>query len=278
MEETKTYYQEKLQGYSDLYKVATAEDSAVVSDAWSTSFMNTAISADEWAASVSEYSASCGEAFLEWENVVAEVEEVVGDSLTNIADNVNAITSESDALAETIIKDGGVIDRVNDEVTAVSTLTEAYAAQRQELLDLIATQEKYLYGDSNTPGLVNESNADKAVNTTTTPSGFDTGGYTGEWGPSGKLAVLHQKELVLNATDTQNLLSVVEMLRTIDMHSLSAQLGGILSTPGFHGGDGGTLEQNVKIEASFPNVQDRNEIEEAFNNLINRASQYANRG
>jgi hypothetical protein len=68
------------------------------------------------------------------------------------------------------------------------------------------------------------------------------------------------------------------MLRTIDMHSLSAQIGGILSTPGFHGGDGGTLEQNVKIEASFPNVQDRNEIEEAFNNLINRASQYANRG
>jgi hypothetical protein len=37
------------------------------------------------------------------------------------------------------------------------------------------------------------------------------------------------------------------------------------------------LEQNVHIEASFPNVQDRNEIEEAFNNLINTASQYANR-
>jgi hypothetical protein len=42
-------------------------------------------------------------------------------------------------------------------------------------------------------------------------------------------------------------------------------------------GDSGTLEQNVKIEASFPNVQDHNEIEEAFNNLINKASQYANR-
>jgi hypothetical protein len=37
------------------------------------------------------------------------------------------------------------------------------------------------------------------------------------------------------------------------------------------------LEQNVKIEASFPGVTDRNEIEEAFNNLVNKASQYANR-
>jgi hypothetical protein len=38
-----------------------------------------------------------------------------------------------------------------------------------------------------------------------------------------------------------------------------------------------TLEQMVSIEAHFPNVTDRNEIEEAFNNLINTASQYANR-
>jgi hypothetical protein len=28
--------------------------------------------------------------------------------------------------------------------------------------------------------------------------GFNTGGYTGAWGPEGKLAVLHEKELVLN--------------------------------------------------------------------------------
>jgi hypothetical protein len=38
-----------------------------------------------------------------------------------------------------------------------------------------------------------------------------------------------------------------------------------------------TLEQNVHIEASFPSVTDHNEIEEALNTLVNRASQYANR-
>jgi hypothetical protein len=42
---------------------------------------------------------------------------------------------------------------------------------------------------------------------------LDTGGYTGEWGPEGRLAMLHQKEIVLNAHDTENILSVVDMVR-----------------------------------------------------------------
>ena len=38
-----------------------------------------------------------------------------------------------------------------------------------------------------------------------------------------------------------------------------------------------TLEQNVHIEANFPNVSNSNEIEEAFNNLVNIAAQRVNR-
>jgi len=37
------------------------------------------------------------------------------------------------------------------------------------------------------------------------------------------------------------------------------------------------LQQQVHIDASFPNVQSHNEIELALNNLINSASQYVNR-
>jgi hypothetical protein len=37
------------------------------------------------------------------------------------------------------------------------------------------------------------------------------------------------------------------------------------------------LEQNVHIEANFPNVTQSNEIEMAFDNLVNKASQYINR-
>ena len=52
----------------------------------------------------------------------------------------------------------------------------------------------------------------------------------------------------------------------------------MLSSPHYGSfGEAEALEQNVHIEASFPNVSDHNEIEEALNNLINRASQYAHR-
>ena len=112
---------------------------------------------------------------------------------------------------------------------------------------------------------------------------MNTGGYTGDWsGSYGKLAFLHQKELVLNAQDTENLLASMDILdkiiSTIDLYSSSAQLGGMLSSPRYGSfGEAEALEQNVHIEASFPNVSDHNEIEEALNNLINRASQYAHR-
>ena len=112
--------------------------------------------------------------------------------------------------------------------------------------------------------------------------GFNTGGYTGSWGPYGKLAILDEKELVLNKGDTANFLASMEVLErileVIDLQSASAQLGGMLHTPTLGGNAGPqSVEQSVHIEASFPGVSDRNEIEEAFNNLINTASQYANR-
>jgi hypothetical protein len=111
---------------------------------------------------------------------------------------------------------------------------------------------------------------------------MNTGGYTGDWaGSYGKLAFLHQKELVLNAKDTENLLASMDILdkiiSTIDLYSSNAQLGGMLSSPRYGGLDNEPLEQNVHIEASFPSVTDHNEIEDALNNLINRASQYAHR-
>ena len=109
---------------------------------------------------------------------------------------------------------------------------------------------------------------------------FDTGGYTGEWGPYGKMAMLHEKELVLNAQDTENFLASLELLdnitRILDLQSANSQMSN-LTSPGFTGFEAETLEQEVHIEASFPNVQNRNEIEEAFKTLINEASQYANR-
>lgn len=115
------------------------------------------------------------------------------------------------------------------------------------------------------------------------PGSFDTGGYTGDWGSSKKMAFLHEKELVLNADDTENILSAVDMIRsiskTIDLNALAA--GSIFASPNSayksSFGSRDSLEQNVHIQAEFPNVSDHNEIEEALNNLIERAAQFAGR-
>ena len=45
---------------------------------------------------------------------------------------------------------------------------------------------------------------------------YDTGGYTGNWKSSeGRLAILHQKELVLNEDDTDKMLKTVDIVRNI---------------------------------------------------------------
>jgi hypothetical protein len=44
---------------------------------------------------------------------------------------------------------------------------------------------------------------------------YNTGGYTGAWGSNGKLALLHEKELVLNKEDTENMLKMISMVRDL---------------------------------------------------------------
>jgi hypothetical protein len=110
---------------------------------------------------------------------------------------------------------------------------------------------------------------------------LDTGGFTGVWGPEGKLAFLHQKELVLNEHDTDNMLNTVSMIRElvsmIDAGAAGSMISGLLSTPGFTNMLNHDFQQNVEIYAEFPSATDHTEIEQAFNNLLNTASQYANR-
>ena len=53
----------------------------------------------------------------------------------------------------------------------------------------------------------------------------------------------------------------------IDVQAYQAQLSNLM-LPSIKD-MGNNIEQNVHIEASFPEAKDRYEIEEAFNNLIN---------
>ena len=125
----------------------------------------------------------------------------------------------------------------------------------------------------NASGMINE--------VSTEPASYDTGGYTGQWGPSGKWALLHEKELILNQGDTSNLLASLDLLdsilSTIDLHAMNSQFNSMINSPYIQGLGKETLEQMVTIEANFPNATDKLEIEEAFKDLVNLASQYANR-
>ena len=129
------------------------------------------------------------------------------------------------------------------------------------------------------PILIRDGNKDLGWVQKSQIAGYDTGGYTGDWGSSGKLGVLHEKEIILNAKDTKNLLSAVNIVRTMEslLESINTNLGtsNILSNTSFNNKNGITgLDQNVYITANFPNVNSKIQIQAAFNNLINRANQY----
>ena len=110
---------------------------------------------------------------------------------------------------------------------------------------------------------------------------FDTGGYTGEWGPSGRVAMLHEKELVLNKDDTKNILTAVDTIRSIsnalNNNMLAALLDKLSAGASAMMAQETTkdmkIEQDVHIEAIFPNVSVAEEIETAFNDIIDMAAE-----
>jgi hypothetical protein len=127
--------------------------------------------------------------------------------------------------------------------------------------------------------------------------GFATGGYTGKWGSEGKLAILHEKELVLNKEDTANILAAVKSTRASSgMNINSDYLAGIshsvdniydavmrllevtsasLNTSLNAAGTVANTQSNVSntINANFPNAGNMNEIQNALMNLTNYTSQ-----
>ena len=87
---------------------------------------------------------------------------------------------------------------------------------------------------------------------------FDTGGYTGNFN-NGRLAVLHQKELILNQDDTKNFLDGMKMLKGINLSSvvdgIKIKTQEVVKT---------VQEFVVPINAVFPNANDVGTIQAAI--------------
>lgn len=109
---------------------------------------------------------------------------------------------------------------------------------------------------------------------------FATGGYTGSWAngdKDGRLAVLHQKELVLNSEDTKNILSAVDIVRSIgaSMRDRINSLTSKFNNNNNIANNGMVIEQKVSIDARFEGQTESSQIETALINLVNYASQHA---
>ena len=222
-----------------------------------------------------------------------EAMNAAGTSTKQFADDasqaINQVINDSDKGTAAVKKMSEEMKTAFEGITdSVSSWQESYGMSMEKIiqanLNVIESFNSMLEALSIDPSdlEITYNVAKKMDSDAKKPDSFDTGGYTGNWGGSGRLAMLHQKELVLNESDTANMLTAVQitraMLDTIDLNARQASFGlGNLVASGIRDDKSQTLQQEVKITAEFPNVQDHAEIEQAFNNLINQASQYANR-
>lgn len=214
-----------------------------------------------------------------FDNIVDKLDEFLqkwNDSIENAIDlNTQLASKISDAITEHIKKttDSENIEYDESIITAKSAVVQG---------DTVEVKKYDVAGPVDKKESENPASSDI---TAPSNSGYDTGGYTGSWGTSdGKLAILHQKELVLNAKDTENMLDAVNIIRDIsngiDLNSAVASngLSGALASAVFAQAPAqDTIEQNVQITAEFKDATTATEITSAFETLINRASQYANR-
>lgn len=110
---------------------------------------------------------------------------------------------------------------------------------------------------------------------------YAKGGYTGNKGLRGIDTIpsmLAPGEYVLNADDTTKILSAVQLLRGLSSGALTAAANAIAklangSIPQAGQTEQIPVQQDVHIEATFPNVSVASEIEDALNNLVNETVQ-----
>ena len=80
------------------------------------------------------------------------------------------------------------------------------------------------------------------------------------------------KKLSSDIKITKTLIDILQNFESTNMSDLSNNISKALNT-----NNKSSIEQDVKIQANFPNVSDRNEIEKALQSLVLRASQYTSK-
>ncbi len=169
------------------------------------------------------------------------------------------------------------------------TIVSRYFKKKEDAIAWINARPEYGLNRSTT--LKSGSFLDYSNSTSGRIMKYATGGYTGDWGSDGRLAVLHQKELVLNQEDTKNMLAAVQSIRELAPSMIAEMRARISSTAAASQSLFGSrysgmrsifdrkateLAQSVQINADFPGVRDAIEIKEALESLVQTSAQRIN--
>lgn len=234
-----------------------------------------------------ELISNLGQSAEDYYNNVDEINKEAGSSLSGFSDDLNkaieSISESSEKAAEDV---SNMADSMENSLLGLSDTINIWESDYGNAISSVIDENENLIESFNNLNqalsLPDGISVDyKLTNTSVTPERFSSGGYTGEWGPEGRMAILDQKELVLNAEDTSNILNIVDLtnqiLKTLDGNAYAASLGFGNLLSAVPKDNNQVLEQNVHMEVVLPGVTDRNEVEIAIQNLMNTASQYANR-
>ena len=179
-------------------------------------------------------------------------EEATGES--NVNGQLNTLTHLSNIVENTTTELAtSMEDLIETQTDTLKSLKEIFNDSNTKLATLSDSVIKALEWYATL--MQKQDNNNQSINVGDM-EGFDTGGYTGGWNSSeGRLAILHQKELVLNQEDTLNLLAAMEELKEIET------LGKIKNN---------IMDSNllIKYKDTMDNVQ--KELEAATNNLISQ--------
>ncbi len=169
------------------------------------------------------------------------------------------------------------------------TIVSRYFKKKEDAIAWINARPEYGLNRSTT--LKSGSFLDYSNSTSGRIMKYATGGYTGDWGSDGRLAVLHQKELVLNQEDTKNMLAAVQSIRELAPSVIAEMRARISGTAAASQSLFGSrysgmrsafdrkateLAQSVQINADFPGVRDAIEIKEALESLVQTSAQRIN--
>ena len=191
-----------------------------------------------------------------------------GNGVINIGDKVT-------------LKSGGKLATNSYDTPTLST---PYAGKQLYIQNIVDTNRKAPYHLGTTKDGMNNRNTWVGWVNKDQISGYDTGGYTGEWGSTGRMAFLHEKELILNKEDTKNILAAVNGIRqfssvesaiTKGIASMIMNMAGMSVNANYNTNEakGNQTEQVFNITAEFPNANNVSEIREAILSLPGLASQ-----